>query len=393
MILYMLMALELLVIGGLWLWGAPHVRRSLPPGAAGRTPVAGGDTPAPPVAVIVPVTGDAPETRRCLESLLTNTYANFEAILVTRDEQDPAAAVIEELTAQYPHARHVVSGPARRCGQKNHNLLAGVAAVGPDSEILVFCDATHLAPPTFIGNLTRPLRAGAAVLTTGFHRIIPRDTAVGTLGMLMTVLCLHLLHGNRFIVQPWGGATAIRRRVFEEQGVARVWEENVVDDVSMAMHLQKVGIRVRAVGDAILETPLAGQSVGGWSTWLVRQLLYLKFCAPGLWLGAAVIPVILLAPLLWAGGAWLGGLLGWVATGTALTGLVFVMVVTALGALYRTLAPFGIPWSRWLLAYYALLVILPWSYARTWFTNTLAWRGISYRVGWGGKVQEVIMNP
>jgi len=386
LVLYGLMGLQLAILGGLFLWGAPHVRRSqvaapAPPG------------PFPPVTVIVPVTGDAPLTRRCLESLLTNDYPDFQVIFVTRDESDPAVAVIGELIARHARGRHVVSGPARRCGQKNHNLLAGIAAADPATDILVFCDATHVAPPGFLGRLVRPLAAGEAVLVTGFHRIIPQDYRVGTLGMLMIVLCLHLLHGNRFIVQPWGGATAIVRRVFQDHGVARVWAENIVDDVSMAMHLVKDGIRVKAVGEAILETPLAGETVAHWADWLVRQLLYLKFCAPALWLGALVVVAALVVPPLWALGACLGGLGGWVSPGTALPGWLYLLVLTALGAVYRTLAPFGIPWPRWLLAYYATLMVLPWCYLRTWGTDIMAWRGISYRVGRGGKVQEVIGNP
>jgi len=386
------MALELLLLLGLFLSGRGYVRQSFP----GRVPEApqGGDPaePCPRTAIIVPLTGSSPEMRGSLQSLLNQNYPDFEMVLVTRDQEDPATLLVREVLAANPKGRHVISGPATSCSQKNHNLLAGLAAVGDSVKILVFCDSTHQAPPQFLRDLIGPLVDGKAVLTSGFHRIIPGDFRLATLGRLQTVLALQLLHGIPRISQPWGGATAIVRSVFEDRGVARLWSQNVVDDVSMAAHLRRSGIRARPMATACLTTDLAGQTVEVWEAWLTRQLLYLKYCLPGTWLGGALAVYLLVVPPLVAVLACLGGIVGLVPGKEALVGAGFLALLTGVAAWYRTLVPQRIPLGPWLAAFYGALGLTCWSYLKTWRTDTISWRGISYRVTWGGKVREIILR-
>ncbi len=158
---------------------APEFSGADPGGAA---PESGAWPACPRVALIVPLTGNSPEMEAALESLLNQPYPNYETVLVTRDLEDPATPLVRALLARHPHSRHIVSGPAAGCSQKNHNILAGVGALDDSVEILVFCDSTHQAQPNFLRELIHPLVTGAASLTSGFHRIIPGDARVPTLG-------------------------------------------------------------------------------------------------------------------------------------------------------------------------------------------------------------------
>ena len=387
------MALELLLFLGFFLHSRAHVRRSFPGQPSGGRPHEGdAPGPLPRAAIIVPLTGNSPEMKVCLRSLLTQDYPNFETVLVTRDLEDPATPLVRDLLAGHRQVRHLISGPATTCSQKNHNILAGLAALDDSVDILVFCDSTHQAPPHFLRDLVRPLHTGEAVLTSGFHRIAAGDFRLGTLGMLQINLVLHLMHGFARIVQPWGGATAIRRSAFEAGGIRRLWSENVVDDLSMGVHLLRAGIRVKSVATAVLTTNLAGQTVAGWVDWLTRQLLFPKYVMPGYWLGFSLAVCLLLVPVLAAGLACLGGLLGLVSAPAALTSAGFLVLLTAVGAWYRTLVPQRIPLRPWLAAFYGAIAITCWSYLKTWCTNTISWRGISYRVTWGGRVRQVILT-
>jgi ceramide glucosyltransferase len=387
------MALELLLLLVLLIHSREHVRRSFP----GREP--GGSSPEsrpwpayPRVALIAPLTGNSPEMQAALESLFTQPYSNYEIILVTRDLEDPATALVRSLLGRHPHGRHIVSGPACGCSQKNHNILAGVGALDDSVEILVFCDSTHQAAPNFLRDLIHPLVTGAAVLTSGFHRIIPGDARVATLGMLQTVLTLHLLHGFAAIALPWGGATALLRSVFHDYGVAGVLRENVLDDFPLGQRLLRFGIRTTPVATAILNTHLAGQTLDGWQTWLTRQILYAKYCLPLTWLAAALVGWVLAGPILLAVLAGLGGIVGLVAPTQALTGLGFLLALTAIGAWCRSLVSHRVPLGPWLLGFYANIFMLCWCYIKSWGTDTIAWRGISYRITWGGRVRKIILN-
>ena len=154
----------------------------------------------------------------------------------------------------------------------------------------------------------------------------------------------------------------------------------------------RFGIRAQPVAAAILETPLAGQTLGGWNTWLTRQLLYLKYCLPGVWLAAVLAVWVLGGPILLAALAGFGGLVGLVPLPLALASLGFLLALTAIGAWCRTLVPQPVPLGPWLLAFYANIFMACGCYFQTWRTDTIAWRGISYRVTWGGRVREIILN-
>jgi ceramide glucosyltransferase len=385
------MALELLLLAAFLSHSRHHVRQSFP----GRERYAGPPDPGAPAgtpkaAIIVPLTGNSPAMTACLQSLLRLDYPNYETVFVTRDQEDPATPLVRQVLALEGRGRHILSGPARACSQKNHNLLAGLAALDDSAQILVFCDSTHQAPPHFLKDLLRPIIQGEAVLTTGYHRIIPGDFRLATLGMLQTVLAIHVMLGLACIGHPWGGATAIRRSVFEDQGVSRLWSETVVDDMSLGAHLLKDGIRVKSVPTAILATPLGGATTSAWADWITRQLLYLKYCTPVTWIVGALVVYLLGGPVILAGLVGLGYIFGLISGNLAGLGLGFLVLLTGLGVWFRTLVPQRIPLGPWLLAFYATLLLVPWCYLRSCFTDTISWRGISYRVTWGGRVREII---
>ena len=93
------MALELVLLLALLLASRDYVRRSF----SGRIPEAppGPDPggPFPRAALIVPLTGNSPEMPGCLKSLLNQDYPDYETILVTRDQQDPATTLVREVLA------------------------------------------------------------------------------------------------------------------------------------------------------------------------------------------------------------------------------------------------------------------------------------------------------
>ena len=377
---------ELVMLLALYLSGKAHVLAG-----AGRPYQRPAMLPGEPrAAMIIAVTGDSPAMRAGLASLLAQDYPNLRYVLVTQDEIDIAVPFIRDLIGVRADAVHLVSGRASTCGQKNHNLLAGVAHVGDEPEILIFCDSAHVARPDLARLLVEPLADGRAMLSGGYHRVEPLDERVPTLGMVNVNIALHSLQS--IIPLPWGGAMAVGRKTFEEHGVARIWAENIVDDFSLGPHLAKRGIRMRTVAEACLSTPLSDVALGGFRDWLVRQLLYLKFCTPEIWLGSIAAVALFLAPPLLA----VLGLIGvfperafawWLAGAAA-----YLAGLTAVGLAFRRLSPRKVRAWAWTKGFFATLLMTAWCYFITWPTFTMRWRGIAYRVTWGGRVVEVLHN-
>jgi len=380
------MVLVLLVLAGLIFVGG----RPLRPGAGAE--VGPKTEPWPRVAVLVPVTGAAAGLGERLLALLSQDYPHYQVVFTTRDAADPATAVILSLIATCPWSRHVIAGPARNCGQKNHNLLAAVKLVGQAPDILVFCDSNQEAAPTWLKELVAPIVAGKAQVTSGFHHVIASNPGVAALGRAVTVLALYLTKGFRRLNQPWGGATAIRRSLFENLGVVSLWAENVVDDVSLAARLAQAGILVGIPQGASLLTPLPRETLAGWRDWLIRQWLYLKFCMPLTWLAGGLLVHLLPVLVALAGVRLLLTPLGLVSGGLGLAAVLFLAGLTGLGLYLRSLHPQPGPWGKWLAAYFAAMGMASWCHLKTLFTWEMRWRGIIYRVGWRGRVVEIVKS-
>lgn len=378
MVLVFLVLAVLILVGG----------RGLRPGAAPTRPAGSW----PPVALLVPVTGAAVGQEARLAALLHQDYPDYQVVFSTRDALDPATAVILALIRRYSRVRHVVSGPARSCGQKNHNLLAALKLVGQTPEILVFCDSNQEAPTGWLRELVGPVVRGEVEVASGYHQIIAAAPGIAVLGRAVSVLTLYLTKPFRRLNQPWGGATAIRRGLFEDLGVARLWAENVVDDVSLAARLARAGRPVGLSPGACLYTHLEGDTLSGWRDWLTRQWLYLKFCLPATWLAGGLFVHLLLLLVLVSGVRLLLAPLGWISGGQVLAAALFLAGLTGLGVYLRSLHPQPGPVGRWLAAFGAAMAMASYCHLRTLVTGEMRWRGITYRVGWRGKVGGVVSS-
>ena len=341
--------------------------------------------PWPAAALIVPVAGAAFSLAANLRSLLSQDYPDYQVIFVTRDLEDPASKVIAALIPEYPRSRLILSGPASHCGQKNHNLLAGVQAAGEVPEILVFCDSTRLAPAEWLKGLVLPLVKGEAPVVSGYYHVLPQDGNLAAWGRAATALFLFLTKGISRLNQPWGGGTAIRRRLFEDLRVRELWAANVVDDVSLAMLLQEKGLRVGLAAGESLITPISGDTLATWGDWLIRQWIYLKFCLPESWVALGLFFYLLAGLVLWAGVRIIITSLG-SAPISAWPEAAFLGILTGLSLALRDLHPQPPRLRTWLPAFYAAIFMGAWCHLRNWPMGEIHWRGISYRVGWKGRV-------
>jgi cellulose synthase/poly-beta-1,6-N-acetylglucosamine synthase-like glycosyltransferase len=344
----------------------------------------------PSVALIIPATGFDPALPECIASLINQGYpGRYQLIFVTRDHYDPAAAIIRQQIQAIPNARHIVSGKATTCGQKNHNLLAGIKVVGVESEILVFCDSTRVAPFNWLKEMVSPIASNRAIVTSGYHNIICGGCKIPTLGHAVSVLILYLTKGISMLNQPWGGGTAISKATFKALGVKETWAKNVVDDVSLAALLAKARIKVENVPTACLSTHLANETLPGWNIWLIRQWSYLKFCMPISWALAGIICYFHCALVLLAGVECLRVLFGCPRPVDALAALVFLTILTILAGVLKNLHSTQCPMLSWVMAAYVAFFMAAWSHMETILTQEIHWRGITYRVTRKGVVVEI----
>jgi len=357
-------------------------------GGRGGEPVR--NPPQWPVAtLIIPLAGASPRLADNLRSRVVQDYPDYQVILVTAGVEDPAVPVIHGLMADHSRLRHVVSGPAQQCSQKNHNLLAGLQMIGNPVEVLVFADANQEAPPDWLRELVRPLALGEAEVASGYHQVRPETFTLAAVGRSVTVLLLSILRTIPGLGQPWGGATAITRECFTRLELDRWWGHQIVDDVSLARRLTEREARLAITHRVLLTTPLDDCTISGWVSWHIRQWIYLKFCLWGHWAVSGLMVLGIAGMLLGAGARLLLALGGWVPRAEGAAPALFLALMTVLAASLRRLHPWPGPALKWVAAVYLAIFMGAWCHIRTWFPQTLQWRGLSYRVGPQGRVTGI----
>lgn len=354
----------------------PGDGRPAPPPLSEKFPVAG---------MIVPAAGVRPGMEAALRSLLSQDYPRYAVVFVTAEEDDPAADLARMLCGEFTHARHAAAGRASVCGQKNHNLLRGIAELGDETEIYVFCDSTHTAQPDFLRKLIRPLAAGESSFSTGYHTVDAADARPLTLAYQMTVIFMRLLQAVSAFTQPWGGAMAITRTAFARYEVAELWANTVVDDCSLAGLLMTERVHVRLCPEALLRTPAARHSRTQWKNWFERQVLFLKFCTPSMWRLMGLGIFLLAAPTLCTVAVALcSPALGFDPLLLPAAGhmLFLSFVAGGLRGFTEKKAPFPV----WLAAFALNMWMVVRVYAYSVFVRKIRWHDTVYRVGRGGRV-------
>ena len=340
---------------------------------------------APTVGMIIPAAGEHPNMGAALRSLLRQDYPHILPVIVTATATEPAAVLARQLQEEFPALRHVTAGAAQHCGQKNHNTLHAIAALGDGVDIYAFCHSTHTARPNFVRALIRPLLHGDADSSTGYHMVVAEDDGLVTRAYQLCVLLMRLLQAVAVFTQPWGGAMAMRRSAFQRLHLAEFWADNVVDDCSLAGLLLRRKERVLLSPEALLMTAAARHRLDVWRAWMDRQVLFLKFCIPSQWVLLGVFALLMcLTPLyslfLLTGRA---GFLGWLLAAAHIGSL------TAIIARWREFLPEGAPLGVWLRAFAASVGMFACVFLRTVPAAGILWHGIYYAVGYGGRVRHV----
>jgi ceramide glucosyltransferase len=347
----------------------------------------------PRVTVIVPISGAGANLEKHLRSLLLQDYPAYAVIFVTQDEHDSAVPIIEQVIAGEKKGQRISAGKALACSQKNHNLVQGVFASDEATDILAFCDSGHYAHPKWLERLINPLQVFPyAAVSSGYHHVFPEETCICSIGRAICVLALYLARKIPVFAQPWGGATALRMIDFKKLGVAELWSTTIVDDVTLADHLQKKRMTLAIPTDADMKTIVSDCSLQAWESWLIRQWAFLKFLFPKLWFFAGLAGTFfsLLVYLC------IVVLLSWglevFPVHYEYSAAVFLAVQTIGLLFFRMQHPSPGSLIFWYPAFLAALFMACWCHLRTWFADSITWAGITYKVAFGGKVVKIVRS-
>ena len=169
----------------------------------------------PRFSVIVPLYNKAPYVSKALDSIVSQTFSDWECIIVDDGSIDNSAAICEEYTVHHtPYTIHLLRQPNSGVASARNN---GVAA--SKGENLCFLDADDWWEPTFLEEMDKLIReypnAGLYgcdyyYVKNGKKKIYPKD-ADGYIDY-----CKVYTHCKAMPIHPNGAI--IPRKVFDEIG-------------------------------------------------------------------------------------------------------------------------------------------------------------------------------
>lgn len=216
------------------------------------------------IGVVIPARNEAAALPGVLAAILPLVT---EVIVVDTASTDGTPEVARRLGAR------VVAEPRRGYGRA---CLAGIAALSPDVDTVLFMDADAADRPEDLARLLAPIAAGEAELVIGARRL---DVERGALtpqqrfGNALACLLIRLIWGVRYT--DLGPFRAVRRDVLARLGMR---DETWGWTVEMQVRAARRGLRVqevpvgyrRRIGTSKISGTLSGTIRAGWKIlWVI----------------------------------------------------------------------------------------------------------------------------
>jgi ceramide glucosyltransferase len=253
---------------------------------------------APPVAVIIAVKGHDAEFDEFLVRLFEQDYPNFRVIFAVEASDDGAVPMIEKCRTIAPdRVTLVVAGRAVEEGQKTTNLLAAVAKLRHDDEILVFADADIWPEHDWLARLVDPLVRRDADIVTGFPWLIVKDGKLASLVLASIAAMVATMPRLAFLNGAWGGSTAIRHDQFRALNMNSEWKGVLSDDLQLTNVASRAGLTIAAPREMLLRTAISTLGFSGVIAEARRWYLLVRVHMPAAY--ALTVAAMTIAALGW----------------------------------------------------------------------------------------------
>ena len=238
-----------------------------------------------------------------LDALLNQDYPEYEIVFIVDDENDEAKNVIEAAwrEAQRP-VKFVVAPKATDSSQKVTNLREGIQYADEAAEIFVFADSDARPSKLWLRALVAPLFDENVGATTGYRWFISkRPSFASEMRNMWNASIASSLGPDRKSNFCWGGATAMRRDVFERLDLHSRWQGTVSDDFMVMRVLREAGLEIHFVPESL--TPSVEDcSLHHFLEFTTRQMKLTRVYASNLWamsfMGAGLFLTVMITSIL-----------------------------------------------------------------------------------------------
>jgi cellulose synthase/poly-beta-1,6-N-acetylglucosamine synthase-like glycosyltransferase len=235
----------------------------------------------PFVSMIAPCKGLDDGLFENLKSLTGQNYSEYEVIFVVDDRKDAAVPIIEKLLSG--NTKLIIAGQTRDSSQKVENLREAVLHVSDRSEVFVFVDSDARPSKDWLQDLVAPLENRDLGAATGYRWFISKTSGFASeMRSVWNASVASALGQNMKSNFCWGGATAIRREVFEQLDVREKWRGTLSDDFTLTRILNGAGMPIHFVPKA-LTASVENCTFRELLEFTTRQMKITRVYRPDLW--------------------------------------------------------------------------------------------------------------
>jgi ceramide glucosyltransferase len=319
----------------------------------------------PPLSVLKPLAGVDLGLDDNLRSFFVQDYPDYEILCAVRTAEDPAAAVVGQLRAEFPtvHCKLIITGEPPYANAKVYSLEKMMAAAR--NEILVMSDSDIRVTPGMLRVVAGEFADGKLGVATCPYRAVSGSSIWSRLeaaGMntefLAGVLVARMLEGMQFALGP---TIVARKQALRDIGGFDVLKDYLAEDFVMGKFAADKGWRV-ILSSYIIEHRIGSESFHANATHRLRWFRSTRRSRPAGYVGQIFTNPLPLAMLL-------------VAVAPGFWPVAAAAFVARLLAAQATLVVLKAPWTP-LIFVQDLLSFAFW--IAGFFGNTIHWRGRTY---------------
>ena len=246
---------------------------------------------APPVSVCIPARNEERNIRRCVESVLSQDYPDFELIVLDDRSTDSTPSILADIASRDSRL-HPISGsdlPAGWAGKPHALFQASASARG---EWLCCVDAdTFLSPETLSSCYAKAIETDADMFTIMTFQILDSFWEKTVMPLVATALSVgfsprKVNNPNKKDAIANGQFIFIKRSVYDAIGGHESVKGSIVEDKAISEQVKWNGYRlIVADGTKVAKTRMYTSLSEMWEGWTKNIFLGLRDQASLLWLG------------------------------------------------------------------------------------------------------------
>ncbi len=221
-----------------WHWA--HQKRNIPaPHRSGTLS---------PVTVLKPICGPDPNLYENLRSFCQQAYPQYQVVFGVSDASDPAAKVVEQVIADFPHLDLTLVVDNRLIGTNfKVSSLANMLRVAKH-DILVIADSDMRVRPDYLRTIVSPFEDAFVGAVTCLYKGSPVGGLASALGamfinewFLPSVLVTLTFEKLRYC---FGASMAVRREALEAIGGFKAIANDLADDYRLGKLISERGYKI-----------------------------------------------------------------------------------------------------------------------------------------------------